>query len=112
MLRPLFSSTSSLLWFSTTSGLDESVRVFTQLPLAVLRNLRDYVAKSWQNIQICQLFLRPCLPVTVALLEATQTTQIVVSELQLLRPGNGYIRLLKEKISRRDNVISLFRSEV
>jgi Helix-loop-helix DNA-binding domain len=35
-----------------------------------------------------------------------------ISKLQLLRSGNDYIRLLKEKISRRDNEISLLRSEV
>ncbi|KAI0298670.1 hypothetical protein B0F90DRAFT_1818540 [Multifurca ochricompacta] len=35
-----------------------------------------------------------------------------ISKLQLLRCGNDYIRLLKEKISRRDNEITLLRSEV
>jgi hypothetical protein len=35
-----------------------------------------------------------------------------ISKLQLLRCGNDYIRLLKEKISRRDSEISLLRSEV
>ncbi|KAH9074165.1 hypothetical protein EDB83DRAFT_2219157 [Lactarius deliciosus] len=35
-----------------------------------------------------------------------------ISKLQLLRCGNEYIRLLKEKISRRDNEIALLRYEV
>ncbi|KAH8987823.1 hypothetical protein EDB92DRAFT_1935980 [Lactarius akahatsu] len=35
-----------------------------------------------------------------------------ISKLQLLRCGNEYIRLLKEKISRRDNEITLLRYEV
>ncbi|KAH9973895.1 hypothetical protein BGW80DRAFT_1171415 [Lactifluus volemus] len=35
-----------------------------------------------------------------------------ISKLQLLRCGNDYIRLLQESISRRDNEISLLRSEV
>jgi hypothetical protein len=35
-----------------------------------------------------------------------------ISRLQLPRSGNDYIRLLKEKISRRDGEISLLRSEV
>ncbi|KAF8493405.1 hypothetical protein F5888DRAFT_1723414 [Russula emetica] len=35
-----------------------------------------------------------------------------VSKLQLLRCGNDYICLLKEKVARRDNEISLLRSEV
>jgi Helix-loop-helix DNA-binding domain len=35
-----------------------------------------------------------------------------ISKLQLLRCGNDYICLLKESISRRDNEISLLRSEV
>jgi Helix-loop-helix DNA-binding domain len=35
-----------------------------------------------------------------------------ISKLQLLRCGNDYIRILNEKISRRDNEISLLRSEI
>jgi len=35
-----------------------------------------------------------------------------ISKLQLLRCGNDYIRLLNEKITRRDNEMSLLRSEV
>ncbi|KAI9509259.1 hypothetical protein F5148DRAFT_978565 [Russula earlei] len=35
-----------------------------------------------------------------------------ISKLQLLRCGNDYIRLLKDKIARRDNEIALLRSEV
>jgi hypothetical protein len=35
-----------------------------------------------------------------------------ISKLQLLRCGNDYIRLLKDKISRRDDEITLLRFEV
>jgi hypothetical protein len=35
-----------------------------------------------------------------------------ISKLQLLRCGNDYIRLLKEKAARRDSEIALLRSEV
>jgi hypothetical protein len=35
-----------------------------------------------------------------------------ISKLQLLRCGNEYLRLLKEKISRRDSEIALLRYEV
>jgi hypothetical protein len=35
-----------------------------------------------------------------------------ISKLQLLRCGNDYIRLLKEKAERRDDEIALLRSEV
>jgi len=35
-----------------------------------------------------------------------------ISKLQLLRCGNDYVRLLKEKVARRDNEMSLLRSEV
>ena len=35
-----------------------------------------------------------------------------ISKLQLLRCGNDYISLLKEKVSKRDDEISLLRSEV
>jgi hypothetical protein len=35
-----------------------------------------------------------------------------ISKLQLLRCGNDDVRLLKEKVARRDNEMSLLRSEV
>jgi len=35
-----------------------------------------------------------------------------ISKLQLLRCGNDYIRLLKEKVEKRDNEMALLRSEV
>ena len=35
-----------------------------------------------------------------------------ISKLQLLRCGNDYIRVLKDKISRRDDEMALLRSEV